>query len=95
MAPFCSTAIEVAGCQDTVEFVRFEFLCGHEGRENEDLIKGTMQQVSRVRQVNTFLLAFILVWHSRIVVHNSVVSFSTSLANYGGQHFEEVVVNLN
>lgn len=59
MAPLCSTVIEVAGCQDTLEFVRFEFVCGHEGLENEDMIKGTMQHVSRGRQVNVFFRALL------------------------------------
>lgn len=58
MAPLCSTAIEVARCQDS-EFVRFKFLCGHEGHENEDMIKGTMQHISRGRQVNVFLSALL------------------------------------
>ena len=59
MAPLSSTAIEVARCGDIVEFVRFEFLCGHDGRENEDMIKGTMQQVSRGRQVNFMFSALL------------------------------------
>lgn len=58
--------------QDAVEFVRFEFLCGHEGRENEDMIKGTMQQVSRGRQVNVLFTAILNPLHLGIVVPNSI-----------------------
>lgn len=79
MAPLRSTAIEVARCQDSVEFVRFEFLCGHEGRENEDMIKGTMQHISRGRQVNVLLRSLLNIV-SRKIVMSTLLSLHTFVA---------------
>lgn len=59
MASLHSTLTKVAGCQDVVELVCFEFLSGHEAHEDENMIMGTTQNVPSVArggQVNLLSL---------------------------------------